>query len=539
VRVPNNPLFPFGPSHEVDDVTDHPTFRVTVSDAIGQSNATGPRPDAAIRNLDLRLPASFRKLDASAVADIKLQSLLDDKAPGRAFFVRKNGNDWADACAGQARLTRIGVAGRAMTRDTIIHIASMSKPICATAIVAMIDDWTAIQAARSNPNAPTQVVRFDPGLRVRLGLRPSTVRRATVPAFLAPLFASRKLAKSFLDDGLLNGIPGNGAEILRAFATSTGITATPDQPTPPGHVGLLRRVLMAAPPPTLDSLFLPLVQRNIEDAARQVAGTALFGAGINGITLRQLLTHTSPIVNGINNNPALRNVPGWNEAQSDEPTDGSAATFHLWPYLLILLRQDANQGSVYKNDNYTILGGVVEACTETPYDDYVEKRLLFDDRFDRIRRRVVSQNSAYYYQGTRPFWTIGNPLPDYRGFSAAGGFYTTASQMTDWLHALFTRQDVNQVLGAAPLVTTSGFTLLFGAANKVFSGGNMPTVGTNITSYPHNGGTGVGTGSINGKMAIFRDPGGDIHTAFLAGNGSFDAEPPFNETIKALIQNAW
>jgi CubicO group peptidase (beta-lactamase class C family) len=542
IRVPNNPLIPWGPSREIDDPLDHPTFQVTVADVLGQSNSTGPHPDAAVRDLRIRLPRSFQKLSPHSIADIKLSPMLDNKAPGRVFYMRKNGVEWANACKGQARLTRPGEPGRVMTNNTIIHIASMSKPICATAIVAMIDDWTAIQAALANPDlAPTQQVRFAPALGVRLGGRQRLLTRADVPAFLAPLFRTRKVAKGFLDEGLLNGIPGNGAEILRAFAASTGVAATPARPTPPGHVGLLRRLLRGTPPPNLNTPFLPLVQGRLDDIAGQVGGTTVIGANIAAITLGQLLRHTSTIVNGINNNPALRNLPGFNEARVDEPIDGSAARFNLWAYLLMLLRQDANAGGGYKNDNYTCLGGVIEACTETSYDDYVETRLLMDGRFDRIRRRVVNQAaSALYYQGGPPFWTTGNPLPDYRGFSAAGGFYATGVQMTDWLHALVTRANVDQVLGAAPLVSTNGVALLFDTTG-VFSGGNIQTLGagSSIRSYPHNGGTGVGSGSINGKMAVFRGPGGDTHTAFMAGNGNFDAEPPFNQTIDALIQNAW
>ena len=541
ISVPDNVLFPLGPSHLVDDPLDHPTFQITLSDDLGQSNATGPYTDGGIGDLQIRLPSSFLSVTASGIARRSLNASMNGKAPGHVFMMRKDGAVWAEAAGGKAILPRPGQPGRNMTNDTIIHIASMSKPICATALVAMIDDWTEMQADRAllatTPPAKTQVLTFHPHLRLGLaGRRPRIISQERVPHLIAPLYADRARAAEFIAEGFADALPGEMGRLLEAFVADPAVVVTPAPPIPAGHFGLLRRVMLSAPPPAYTDPFLPLIQTRLRATATSVAGNLQIGAGVAAVTLHQLLTHTSPLINGLGD--SLKNLPGYSLARPKEPANGRRATFNLWPYLMLLLRQDANGAPGYKNDNYTVLGGVIEACTEMAYDEFVERRLFLDPRFDRIRRRVVAPgSSATYYQGAPPLWSTGNPLPDYTGFSAAGGWYATASQMSDWLDVLFRGTAVAGVMGAAPLIT-GNLARLFGITGY-FSGGSIPTLAPGIVTYQHNGGTGVGHGSVNGKMAVIDGPSGAIHTAFFAGNGDFDAEPPFNTLIAALIANAW
>ena len=65
------------------------------------------------------------------------------RAPGWAYKARLNGAAFCDAPFGWAQLPSSGGAGLPMGNDTIIHAASMSKPICVTAFVALIEDWQA------------------------------------------------------------------------------------------------------------------------------------------------------------------------------------------------------------------------------------------------------------------------------------------------------------------------------------------------------------------------------------------------------------
>jgi hypothetical protein len=192
-----------------------------------------------------------------------------------------------------------------------------------------------------------------------------------------------------------------------------------------------------------------------------------------------------------------------------------------------------------------VLGGVVEACTEMPFDDFAIQRLFFDSRFSQIRRRVVDKDSgAWYYSGRRPLWNGGQlpfggggqPLPDYTGWSAAGGWYVTANQMTDWLHALYSREDVEGAKGPAPLVSSAGHDQLFGS-NAFFSRGDTSVPADNVIGYSHAGGTTLNNRSVNGKMSILVGPGSSVHTAFLAANGSLSAHSPFDTAINDLANS--
>ncbi len=192
----------------IDDPTDNPMLQVAVSDLDGHV-ARKAVSTWFIRPLPFVLPAEFTPQpdeapavpaaaagSPSALADQALRPLVPPNAPGHVFLVRKDGVPWANATRGLARAAAFGVSARAMTNDTIVHLASMSKPITATAVVAMLEDWAGIRdavAAIGTPGAPTvQLTVSIPG-----GLQPGT-RNFQVPRVLAPLFADRTRARSFV-----------------------------------------------------------------------------------------------------------------------------------------------------------------------------------------------------------------------------------------------------------------------------------------------------------------------------------------------------
>jgi hypothetical protein len=355
VSVPDDWRFPWQGTHLEDDPLDHPTFKITVDDDLGQSFTTPPFFYDAINDLEIILPPNFlhppSSLDSSpsAVAERSLHHNVDPFAPGREFMVRKDGAIWAEAANGVARLGTFGQRPMAMINDTIIQIASMSKPICATALVAMIDDWTAIKSAidglGSTSTRDSQSLTFS--LHVFTGIPDLRLGTISIPNVLAPLFASRSVARQFVSQGLIGALPTPLSDWLLRFAMSEMIVVRPVPSVPPGHFGLLRRVLQGVQPPAYGDPFLPLIESKLRATAASVGGNYQPGTGIDVIKLQELLVHSSALIIGLQD-PSLQQQPGWTAAQSQQPADGSQVTFNLWPYLLLLLRQNATGAAGYK-----------------------------------------------------------------------------------------------------------------------------------------------------------------------------------------------
>ena len=502
----------------IDDPTDNPVLQVTFSDLDGRSTtaavptfatppllvlpaALNPRPDEAPT-----VPAGTAG-SPSARADQALQPLVPPNAPGHVFLVRRDGVPWANATRGLARVAAPGASGRAMTNDTVLHLSSMSKPVTATALVAMLEDWAEMRdevAAIGTPGAPTVP------LTVSIPGRPQTGRRNfNAPSVLAPLFADRTRARSFVDGAWPPQVSADFRATLNYFAHG-GLVA-PQPAVPPGYFGLLRRVLDRVTVPTFNSLLLPLIRDRL-GAGRTI------GAGVAGIRIRDLLRHET-------------NIASFSIASTAVQPAGGVAQVDYWAELRQLLALPCNRTPAtrsYNNHNYTALTAVIDVCTEVRFDDYLNQRLFLDPRFGRIRRHVVDPAlGALYYKGTVPNWTGGVPYPDYGNWPGNGGLFASANQFTDWMHALYTRQPVAQMLGPKPLVSATGITRLFGPA-RYFAGGLVSAPpGAAQASHEHNGGTNVGGaagGDVNGKLAVVIGPSGSVYTALYVANSNFPAD---------------
>jgi CubicO group peptidase (beta-lactamase class C family) len=365
---------------EADDPTDNPVLQIIVSDPAGH------RVEAPVVPVFV-LPPEF---DPSASAAQALRPLVDANAPGYVFLIRKDGETWANATRGLARVAAAGVVAQNMTNDTIVHLASMSKPITATAVAAMIDDWTSMRdaiAALGSPGAPTQIMHLGP-------------LEIAVPTVLVPLFSDRGRAATFLSGTWLTHVHPKVRTALDAFANH-GATISPQPVSPPGYFGLLRRVLDHVAVPGYADPFLPLIR------GRLGAG-ATIGAGVDTITIADLLTHHTDLTSRALN-PALHSAAEIAAVAPSEPNGGLARNDY-WGFVKLLLAEPCNRMANinYGNNNYTVLTTVIEACTDTTFDDYVTRRLFFDPRFSRIRRRVVDPAlGALYYSGAAPNWAGG------------------------------------------------------------------------------------------------------------------------------------
>ena len=299
---------------------------------------------------------------------------------------------------------------------------------------------------------------------------------------------------------------------------------------PPGYFGLLRRVLDHVAVPHYTDPFLPLIR------GRLGAG-ATIGVGVDTITIADLLTHHTDLTSRALN-PALHSAAEIAAVAPAEPNGGLARNDY-WGFVKLLLAEPCNRVANinYGNNNYTVLTTVIEACTDTTFDDYVTRRLFFDPRFSRIRRRVVDPAlGALYYSGTAPNWTGGLPLCDYSNWPGNGGFYATANQLTDWLHTLYKRTPVAGVSGNAPLISATGHSSLFGPTTGFFSLGIVNRDGPPDAAkrYQHNGGTGVNGASVNGNLAIVVTPSGSVYSALFVANGNVGADPPFEAAVRKL-----
>jgi CubicO group peptidase (beta-lactamase class C family) len=286
------------------------------------------------------------------------------------------------------------------------------------------------------------------------------------------------------------------------------------------------------PVPSYMDKFLPLIR------ARLGAG-ATIGTGIDTISIENLLLHQTDL----NRNPSA----ALNPPAPTEPA-GGLATFDYWTWVKLLISEPggpaglppAANGSRYHNNNFNILTTVIEACTDATFNEYVMRRLFLDARFNRVSRRVVEARlGALYYGGTSPNWTGGVKFSDYSNWSGNGGFYATANQLTDWLHALYTRQSVARVEGSAPLISSTGISNLFGTTGYFCIRNVTRSDGPAASQkrYQENGGTGVGGGFMGGNLAIVETPTGAIHTVLFVANGNLGApgaDTPFIAAIGAL-----
>jgi CubicO group peptidase (beta-lactamase class C family) len=444
-------------------------------------------------------------------------------APGCIFMVRRDGQPFVTLGRGWARLPIPGASAPPvdehlpMTEDTVVHIASMAKPICAAAVVALMDDWNELKDGLANlPSPPTA----EP---------PNPVDSSVVPPLLRPLFDDPRLAMR-VDTASMQRIPAPWRPWVQAAADRERAHPSVPWRASPFQGGLLLSVLRVGGALDGDSLLMDLILPRLR-AESAVTGAIVTSTARNlTTTLKTLLWHES----------GLRD-----ESDTDgvavEPEEG-LAVYPLWQRVINVLGDGTPFEQTYRNSNYTILGAMIEAVTEVRYADWVRYRVIGDvARFPSIERRAAPHALAARYYGEDvgtgdPAALAGTYHSDYTNWGANGGFYVTAAQFTDWMYALYAGL---QVRGGKAIVSAAGRDLLFGA-RPFFSGGSRlagPSGGgTLYFGFEKNGGTGVNGGSCNGVLKIFTpQAGGPVYTAFLLANGPVKAEDLFNPMFDALM----
>jgi CubicO group peptidase (beta-lactamase class C family) len=439
----------------------------------------------------------MREPAPAVLAGKLLRNGVLERWPGCQFVMRRDGELFADASIGWARAPWDDDGPVGMTGEAIIHVASMAKPITATALFALIDDWNAVWNALQGP-PPTLTTTFPPELRV-----------PNLPPAILFALSSTKAAKQV--------VSAVGEQLspawLAVFQAVVAANVSSGMAAPPGPTvtDVVRLGALDVSRP-----FLPLLQASLP------AGTVV-GAGVDSVTLQQLLVHRSGLRNG---------VPGVPTSIAQEVTPTGRAHFDVWAYLGLYLAQPADSVNDYRNDNYTILGAVVQALSRSTLTDFTRRRLLADPRFATIDRHPTDPTRACrYYDAphTELWWPPGVYHPDYEEFGGAGGWYVSGSAFTDWMYVVAS----GTAIGGKPLVSDSARQALFGDTGY-FGGGDIHDDLGPVRLYVKNGGTGVSGGSTNGFLGVAIGYDGRIDTLFLCYNASGGADSAFWGVVNEL-----
>lgn len=145
-----------------------------------------------------------------------------------------------------------------------------------------------------------------------------------------------------------------------------------------------------------------------------------------GITLRQLLSHTSGLTSDMT--PVLRHM-------TDDMAPGELVS------LFAGMPLSAVPGTAwrYSNLNYWILGLVIEKATHKSYADYVQERVLRPAKLVRTRyghhRAIIPGRTAGYEIDRAGCIHNARYFSSSLGY-AAGGFISTPLEMSKWYEAL-------------------------------------------------------------------------------------------------------
>jgi hypothetical protein len=498
---------------------------------------------------------------------------------GYSFVARLDGAAYADASNGFAV-----DATQAMSHNTILHLASCSKVICHAALLAMIEDWTALAAAvaaagrtpsTTSPSwATVELVSLTvpPSTKIPQVPKPGTPPppppheiAAQVPTWILPVLASRTLAQAFQSAALGSLVPITVADAIAGVAAGTAVVSMSQQlgahavPVP-GYLGFLTQIEAGVPVPTMSTAFMALLSKRLQATYAQLKPTlpypfpaaapgvdAPYGVGAPTFTLAQLVDQTTTLhMDGLSQN-ILTAIPAANGAQ---PAGGTCA-FDVWAFVLGVLMDapSPNPGLAfqYNNNNYTMAGAVIAECTGMEYGAYAAQRLFCDPRFSTITPGPGPAPVTLYYN-TTPTFGPGVEACNYTGnCSGAGCFFASAEQFTDWLSAAYSCDpSVKSWSGsAAPLLSATDSAALFAKNASAFPTDwdlwAAPDSVTGWTMLAKSGGTGwssaSASGSANSVIGIAVSPDQKhVMTAFFATNCGVNAWDAWQPGVTAAIK---
>ena len=493
---------------------------------------------------------------------------------GYVFTIRLNGQIYADVVEGWARMPATGlrgieVPGVAMSHDSSIHLASCSKEICHAALLAMVEDWSALEVGiRAGRNAPASPIPY-------VNAQSGATGTIEFPTWLLPALADRPIARQFLAAGLQTLVeltPLLGL-FIKDFADGLVTLPTP-VPAQPGFIGLLQQIAAHVPAPTYETLFMSLIGAKLRSTAYALVPPLptpypypLPPGGHHGpdipppaavppeaFTLKQLATHETTLHLDTLSQTIFDEIPS---AVSSEPAGGKC-TFNLWPYIVGVTLDTPNAAGGYNNNNYTVLGAVIASCTGMAYDEYAIARLFIDPRFSTIRTSPTTSfispgvaapptQQTIYYAGA-PNFGPGVEACDYTGHaSGAGCFFGSGSQLTDWLYAVYSCDSTVASWSGTPVAPLSqpdstNFYTSLGPWPSNWDWILLPEPTTGWTILGKSGGTSFtasdgASGSANTVIAIAISPDqSEVMTAFFGTNCGYDGWSAIGPGLIAAIQ---
>ncbi len=486
-----------------------------------------------------RPPRPPHLITASESAQSAIEAIVGTgtnmQVPGWTFMARLNGEVFADVSEGYAVLPASGSAGVAMTHDSVIHLASCSKTICAAALVAMIEDIAALTAGiEAGSSAPTT------SMTLTYSAGPTTV---AIPTWLVPVFSGQAVTGEFLINGLLAFTPASVQQSINDFMSgvATNPTLAPTGASPaaqPGFVGMLRTIAAQRAGSTFFTVdltcpYLTLIGTKLQATALELS--TAFDPGTS-FTLDQLFSHQTTLTT---NTVTLGGIP-----IDFEPQNGGPVAFNPWQYMVALLQcTQATPGPIiYNNNNYATLSSVIAHCTAMRYQDYAVQRVLSDPRFSTMRPNAGSAPVTNYY-GAAPAFLPGTLAADYtQKCGGAGGFSASASQYTDWIYALYSCDPTVQGWnGPGPILSSAGSATIFAkgatsypATTFCWDGWSIDSFGW--TSIAKTGGTYWGNGHTNVVGGVESAPNaGSVMVAFFGANGSINAVGPYGPGLDAAV----
>jgi CubicO group peptidase (beta-lactamase class C family) len=428
---------------------------------------------------------------ASAACRAAIEPVVAGKAAGAVYYVLRAGKPLVDASVGKARALGSPDGDLDYGPDTIVHIASMSKFICAVAVLRFVEEWNEIQSQLHFRGIGPQV-------------HPSAVAQ----------WEYRGPPRPF-DKGLIRNVELSGQ-------------------------------MLALTTPVYD-LMEPYLDDDIVGKANALNGHYP-GTGVDAITLQGLLTHMSGMRDVLFDLiPHLQLV----EASIINENDPSGvAFFDLKKFTTIVFSRDceATTGS-YSNDGFSVLGAFIEFLSGVQFEDWCREKIFPGKAFDDIARRPVDMARAarYYALDDAGNLTGGAFHPDYRYFGACGGWYTSARVFCEWVQAVMHRRHFGRLSPVQP-VSSHHLHLDHGleGARQIAEGTLASPFGRPIVrdpdfffdfwagfdraafdlgylaGRPKNGGTGVPGTSTNGAFVYLRGYGDYSIVAFAEANGPLD-----------------
>jgi len=178
----------------------------------------------------------------------------------------------------------------------------------------------------------------------------------------------------------------------------------------------------------LDKPFYPLIQNRFPTA----------GAGVDEVTVRQLLTHRGGL--------------DW---RCDLPDGDPNRRCRGCNELADLLAEDAGEVGTffYSNTNFCLLRELIEEQSGQSYVDYVTQKVLTPMGITDMTCVPDSDNPVLYYgSGFTASRTPGDPIEkDYRGVCSAYGWYGSAVDLARFLahlrfHTVLTKDETDDML---------------------------------------------------------------------------------------------